>query len=79
MLQIQAYNVPDARYINGSTVMLMGQQGEMKVTNKDGNPLLDSAEVVYEWSTDRGETWQVSNEKYVFNHTSEIGNYPLWA
>ena len=79
MLQIQAYNVPDARYIDGSTVMLMGQQGEMKVTNKDGNPLLDSTEVVYEWSTDRGETWQASDEKYVFNQTSEIGNYPLWA
>ena len=79
MLQIQAYNVPDARYIKGSTVMLMGQQGDMRVTNKEGVVLPDSNEIVYEWSTDRGETWTGSGDKYVFNHTSEIGNYPLWA
>lgn len=78
-LQIQAYNVPNARYIKGPTVMLMGQQGDMYVTDKEGNRLTDSNEIVYEWSTDRGETWAVSEDKYVFNHTSEIGNYPLWA
>lgn len=78
-LQVQAYHVPDARMIDGPAVMLMGQQGDKYVTNKEGERLPDSDQVVYEWSTDRGETWTAKNNKYVFNQTSEIGNYPLWA
>lgn len=78
-LQIQAFHVPDARLIDGPAVMLVGQSGEKHVTNREGTPLSDSDNVVFEWSTDRGETWVKKTNKFLFDQTSEIGNYPLWA
>ncbi|MFG0337639.1 Ig-like domain-containing protein [Pseudomonas sp. zjy_13] len=78
-LEIQAFHVPDARLIDGPAVMLVGQSGEKHVTNREGTPLSDSDNVVFEWSTDRGETWVKKTNKFLFDQTSEIGNYPLWA
>ena len=78
-LEIQAFHVPDARLIDGPAVMLVGQSGEKHVTNREGTPLSDSDNVVFEWSTDRGESWVKKTNKFLFDQTSEIGNYPLWA
>lgn len=79
ILEVQAYHVPDARFIDGPAVMLVGQSGKKHVTNREGARLTDSEGIVFEWSTDRGETWLTKSNEFDFNQTADIGNYPLWA
>lgn len=78
-LEIQAYHVPDAKFIDGASVLLAGQNSEKHVTDKDGGALDDSGDIIFEWSIDRGETWVASKNKYLFTNSKEIGNYPLWS
>lgn len=78
-LEIQAYHIPNARLIDGPSVLLPGQKAEKHVTDKDGAVLSDDDGIVFEWSTDRGETWINTKNKFLFENSKEIGNYPLWS